>query len=177
MGGWRSTSPSAERSTAPWMQPRAGLEVTARDLPALVDLGREIKLLLEAEREYVDPLEPELRDIYGVIFFQDEEPARLRSLPAQRHDLRRRGGRSLALRQRHVGSARAARCSRAARAREPPHPSQHRRQYVHGARGRRAGVAGMHAVVTEVEGSAHPTGRHEFVLVEDDPLGTGFLLR
>ena len=39
------------------------------------------------------------------------------------------------------------------------------------------GVAGIHAVVTEVEGSAHPTGRHEFVLVEDDPLGTGFLLR
>ena len=38
-------------------------------------------------------------------------------------------------------------------------------------------VAGIPAVVTEVEGSAHLTGRHEFVLEPDDPLGTGFLLR
>jgi len=32
-------------------------------------------------------------------------------------------------------------------------------------------------VVTEVEGSAHLTGRHEFVLEPGDDLGTGFLLR
>jgi proline racemase len=32
-------------------------------------------------------------------------------------------------------------------------------------------------VVTEVEGSAHLTGRHEFVLEPDDGLGEGFLLR
>jgi trans-L-3-hydroxyproline dehydratase len=32
-------------------------------------------------------------------------------------------------------------------------------------------------VVTEVEGSAHLTGRHEFILEPDDPLPTGFLLR
>jgi len=38
-------------------------------------------------------------------------------------------------------------------------------------------VAGIPAVVTEIEGSAHLTGRHEFVLEPDDPLGTGFLLR
>jgi proline racemase/trans-L-3-hydroxyproline dehydratase len=40
-----------------------------------------------------------------------------------------------------------------------------------------AAVAGIPAVVTEVEGSAHLTGRHEFVLEPEDPLGTGFLLR
>jgi proline racemase len=40
-----------------------------------------------------------------------------------------------------------------------------------------AEVAGRPAVVTEVEGSAHLTGHHEFVLEPDDPLGTGFLLR
>jgi len=40
-----------------------------------------------------------------------------------------------------------------------------------------AEVAGIPAVVTEVEGSAHLTGRHEFVLEPGDPLGTGFLLR
>jgi proline racemase len=38
-------------------------------------------------------------------------------------------------------------------------------------------VAGRPAVVTEVTGSAHLTGRHEFVLEPNDPLGAGFLLR
>ena len=33
------------------------------------------------------------------------------------------------------------------------------------------------AVITEVEGSAHRTGEHRFVLEDADELGTGFLLR
>jgi proline racemase len=40
-----------------------------------------------------------------------------------------------------------------------------------------AEVAGIPAVVTEVEGSAHRTGRHEFVLDPGDPLPEGFFLR
>jgi proline racemase len=40
-----------------------------------------------------------------------------------------------------------------------------------------ADVAGVPAVVTEVEGSAHFTGRHEFTLDAADSLGAGFLLR
>jgi proline racemase len=40
-----------------------------------------------------------------------------------------------------------------------------------------AEVASMPAVVTEIEGAAHPTGTHAFVLDPLDPLGTGFLLR
>jgi proline racemase len=36
---------------------------------------------------------------------------------------------------------------------------------------------GRLAVVTEIEGEAHLTGHHEFVLEPDDELGTGFLLR
>jgi proline racemase len=38
-------------------------------------------------------------------------------------------------------------------------------------------VGGVPAVVTEVEGSAHLTGHHQFILGKDDPLGPGFLLR
>ena len=41
----------------------------------------------------------------------------------------------------------------------------------------RAEVDGRAAVITEVEGSAHRTGAHEFVLEPADDLGTGFLLR
>jgi proline racemase len=33
------------------------------------------------------------------------------------------------------------------------------------------------AVITEVEGSAHLTGHHQFVLEPDDPIGLGFLIR
>ena len=40
-----------------------------------------------------------------------------------------------------------------------------------------AEVGGRPAVITEIAGSAHLTGRHEFVLEPSDPLGEGFLLR
>jgi proline racemase len=40
-----------------------------------------------------------------------------------------------------------------------------------------ADVAGRSAILTEVEGSAHYTGRHEFALDPSDPLPDGFLLR
>jgi proline racemase/trans-L-3-hydroxyproline dehydratase len=38
-------------------------------------------------------------------------------------------------------------------------------------------VAGIPAVVTEVEGSAYRTGEHVFSLDPADPLADGFLLR
>jgi proline racemase len=41
----------------------------------------------------------------------------------------------------------------------------------------RTEIDGRPGVVTEVEGSAHRTGTHEFVLEPADELGTGFLLR
>jgi proline racemase len=41
----------------------------------------------------------------------------------------------------------------------------------------RTEIAGCPAVITEVEGSAHRTGTHEFVLEPGDDLRTGFLLR
>ena len=62
---------------------------------------------LEAAHEIVHPLEPELRDVYGVIFWQDEgdEPADA----AERHRLRRRRGRPLAVRL--AAPRRGSRCS------------------------------------------------------------------
>jgi proline racemase/trans-L-3-hydroxyproline dehydratase len=32
-------------------------------------------------------------------------------------------------------------------------------------------------LLTEATGTAHPTGRHRFILTDDDPLGPGFTLR
>src|SRR4029453_17613902 len=48
-------------------------EVSAEELPRLIELGRDIKAALEADHEIAHPLESELRDVYGVIFWQHED--------------------------------------------------------------------------------------------------------
>jgi proline racemase len=46
--------------------------VEPSELPRLIELGRGVKARLEAERDVVHPLEPELNGIYGVVFWQHE---------------------------------------------------------------------------------------------------------
>ena len=149
--------------------------VEPRELPRLIELGRELKRALEDERDVVHPVEPELRDIYGVIFWQDE------------------GGQPLTQRNVTVfadgevdrspcGSGTSARLALLDRAGRLPRGHELRHLSIVGSefRGRVVGdadVSGTPAVVTEVEGSAYRTGEHVFELDPDDPLGTGFLLR
>jgi proline racemase len=154
----------------------APLPVNADSLSRLIELGRAVKRELESGGSFVHPLEPELRDIYGVIFFE-----RLEEGPP--------------LRQRNVtvfadgevdrspcGSGTSARLAlldangELARGQPLVHESivgtTFEARVIGGAE-----VGGASAVVTEVSGSAHRTGEHRFVLEEDDALGTGFLLR
>jgi proline racemase len=151
--------------------------VEPRELPRLIELGRSIKQALEGQHEIVHPDEPELRDVYGVVFWQDEP---------QRGDV---------LTQRNVavfadgevdrspcGSGTSARLALLDAAGElaPGQELRHRSIVGSEFRGRvvaRAEVAGRTAVVTEVEGSAYRTGTAEFTLDPDDDIGTGFLLR
>ena len=153
----------------------AGLDVAPADVPRLIELGREIKRAVEAQHEVVHPEEPELRDVYGVTFFVDE------------------GGSPLVQRNVTVfadGEVDRSPCGSGTSARLALLHDEGRlgvdEKLVHRsivdtefeARVLDAvEVAGAAAVVTEVSGSAHLTGRHEFVLEPDDPLGTGFLLR
>ena len=144
-------------------------------LPRLIELGRRIKHDLEAAHEIVHPLEPELRDVYGVIFWQDEEgdPFTQRNVTVFADGEVDRSP---------CGSGTSARLAlldaegRLPRGRELRHRSivgsEFRARVVGGTE-----VAGLPAVVTEVEGSAYRTGRHAFELDAADPLGTGFLLR
>ena len=46
--------------------------VDPSELPRLIARGRELKAAIEAAHDVVHPVEPELRDIYGVIFWQRE---------------------------------------------------------------------------------------------------------
>jgi proline racemase len=147
---------------------RFELPIEPAFVPRFIELGREIKAAIEAERDIVHPLEPELAGIYGVMFtaenrnvtvFADGEvdrspcgsgtSARL-ALLDQRGELARG---STLMHESIIGSRFAARVVGEER------------------------VADYPAVITEVEGSAHLTGHHQFVLETDDPIGLGFLIR
>jgi proline racemase len=137
-------------------------------LPELIARGRAVKDALNRAGGVAHPLEPELRDVYGVIWtagdrnvtvFADGEVDRS-----------------------PCGSGTSARMALLDATGELPRGAVLRHRGIVGTEfaGRVVGetaVAGVPAVVTEVEGSAHLTGRHEFVLEPGDPLGTGFLLR
>ena len=152
-----------------------GERVEPAELPRLIALGRELKAALEAEHEIVHPLEPELRDVYGVIFWQEEgtEPLTQRNVAVFADGEVDRSP---------CGSGTSARLAllddegRLHRGAELLHRSIVGSEFT----GRVVGdadVAGRPAVITEVEGTAYRTGRAELTLDPDDPLREGFLLR
>ncbi len=152
-----------------------GLAVEPANLTRFVELGREIKDHLNTTAEISHPLEPRLRDVYGTIFFEDAEEPGL----AQRNVTVFADGE---VDRSPCGSGTSARLALLhavgglATGETLDHSS------IVGTRfeGRvveETEVAGVPAVVTEVGGSAHLTGHHQFVLERDDPLGPGFLLR
>ncbi len=121
------------------------------------------------------PLEPELRDVYGVIFWQDEgdDPLTQRNVTVFADGEVDRSP---------CGSGTSARLALLDASGRLPRGEALRHLSIVGSEftGRVTGeaeVAGRAAVVTEVEGSAHRTGRHVFELDPADELGTGFLLR
>ena len=154
-----------------------GLAVEPRHVPAFIELGREIKHALEAAHEVCHPDEPELRDVYGVVFFQDE--------PEEGRGLRQRNVTVFAdgeVDRSPCGSGTSARLAILDRSGELPRGETLTHLSVIGTEfeGRvvdETEAAGRPAVVTEIAGTAHLTGYHQFVLEPDDELGTGFLLR
>lgn len=133
-----------------------------------IEMGREIKASIESKHQVVHPLNPELEGIYGVMFtagyrnvtvFADGEVDRS-----------------------PCGSGTSARLALLDRRAELARGSTLMHESIIGGRfaGRVVGddrVGEYPAVITEVEGSAHLTGYHQFVLAADDPIGTGFLIR
>jgi proline racemase len=149
--------------------------VEPRELPRLIELGREIKRELEAWQGVVHPLEPELRDVYGVVFWQEEgeEPLTQRNVTVFADGEVDRSP---------CGSGTSARLALLDRSRRLPRGAELRHLSIVDTefRGRVVGdadVAGIPAVLTEVEGSAFRTGEHLFTLDPHDALGDGFLLR
>ena len=150
--------------------------VETGELPRLIELGREIKRALEREHEIVHPLEPELRDVYGVIFWQHESegpPLTQRNVTVFADGEVDRSP---------CGSGTSARLAlldrsgRLNRGDELRHLSIVDTEFSARVVGETE-VASLLAVVTEVEGGAYRTGEHVFSLDPNDPLDEGFLLR
>ena len=145
--------------------------VEPAELPRLIELGRAIRSDLEATNTFVHPEEQELRDVYGVIFWQEESatPLTHRNVTVFADGEVDRSP---------CGSGTSARLallhdeSRLATGESLRHLSIVGSEFTG-----RVVEQTPAGVVTEVEGSAHLTGRHEFVLQPDDELGEGFLLR
>jgi len=145
------------------------------ELPRLVELGRRLKREVEEWQDVVHPLEPELRDVYGVIFWQEEaeDPLTQRNVTVFADGEVDRSP---------CGSGTSARLVLLDRSGRLPRGAELRHLGIVGTefRGRVVGdaeVAGIPAVITEVEGSAYRTGEHVFTLDQRDPLADGFLLR
>ena len=153
-----------------------GLAVEPANLGRFIDLGREIKGLVERAGPVVHPRESELRDVYGVIFHEELGDGEM-------------------LHQRNVtifadgevdrspcGSGTSARLAildatgRLPRGRDLLHDGILGTSFV-GSVTAEVDVEGIPSVVTRVRGSAQLTGFHDFVLEADDPLASGFLLR
>lgn len=155
-----------------------GLTVSPAALPALIALQRELRPALERALNVVHPVEPELRDIYGIVFWEPLE-----------------GGPDAPRTQRNVtvfadGEVDRSPCGSGTSARLAMlhgrgelgigKPFQHRSivdSAFYASIVAVAQVAGRPAVITEVEGSAFRTGEHTFTLDPRDPISTGFLLR
>ena len=150
--------------------------VAPEELSRLIALGRELKAAVEAAQDVVHPLEPELRGIYGVVFWQHEgdgPPVVQRNVTVFADGEVDRSP---------CGSGTSARLALLHRAGALDVGDELRHLSVVDTEFRarivaETDVSGIPAVVTEVEGSAYRTGRHVFELDEADPLGTGFLLR
>ncbi len=140
-------------------------------LPRLIELGRAIKADVERDHRVVHPVEPDLRDVYGVIFWQEEGESPL----TQRNATVFADGE---VDRSPCGSGTSARLAllhdegRLALGETLVHRSIVGSEFT----GRVIEETGA-GVITEVEGRAHLTGLHEFVLESADELGEGFLLR
>ena len=152
-----------------------GLSVTPQDLTELISIGREVKHAIEASTEVVHPVEPELRDVYGVIFYETlaDDPLSQRNVTIFADGEVDRSP---------CGSGTSARLAlldddgTLPRGAELIHYGILDTAFI--ARVTDDAHAGhLPAVITEVEGSAYRTGTHVFELEPSDPLGTGFILR
>ncbi|WP_084958229.1 proline racemase family protein [Thermoactinospora rubra] len=143
-----------------------GLTVAPSDLVPLIAAARAVKAGLAGHPATEHPADPRLSGVYGVIFYDELGPGHQRNVTVFADGEVDRSP---------CGSGTAARLALL-------HEDGFRGTLVHdsivGSRflGTVAEVS-PEGVIPEIEGMAYRTGRHQFELDPDDPLGTGFTLR
>jgi proline racemase len=152
----------------------AGLAVEPARLDALIALGREIKWALDGAEVARHPSDERLSGIYGTILYDD-----LGEGPRQRNVAIFADGE---VDRSPCGSGTSARAALlAADGRLGPGAVLRHESIVgtafHARVVETVRSEGREAIVTEIEGTAHRTGEHRFVLDPRDPLGEGFVLR
>jgi proline racemase len=154
-----------------------GLRVVPEQYTQLVEAGREIKRALERIGWGQHPSDPRLGGVYGTIIHED--------LGAAGEALHHRNVTVFAdgqVDRSPCGSGTSARLALLVDSGELPLGAPLLHESVVGtsfrARAVEPGASGRPgAVITEVEGRAHQTGEHLFVLDPEDGLDTGFVLR
>jgi proline racemase len=146
-----------------------GIAVEPGNVADFIALGREIKAAVEAEVELVHPQLTDIRDVYGVTFFEPVAERTQRNVTVFADGEVDRSP---------CGSGTSARLAllEADGVVGPGRPLRHLSIIGTEFVGHITGQA-PEGVLTEIEGTAHPVARHEFFLDPGDPLGTGFLLR
>lgn len=150
-----------------------GLAVEPGAYAELITLGREVKGALDGGVHSRHPSDERLSGIYGTILWEE-----LRGLHQRNVTVFADGE----VDRSPCGSGTSARLALlAAEGRLEPGETLRHGSIVgtefSGTVVERVRAEGREAVITEVEGSAHRTGEHRFVLDPHDPLGTGFVLR
>ena len=143
---------------------QAGFKLEARYLPQLIELGRGLKQHIEVAQTVRNPDRPEIEGIYGVIFTDGERNVTVFA--------------DGEVDRSPCGSGTSARMALLYSTGELKKGEVYHHRGIVGSvfKGRIVAEEDW-GVLTEIEGTAHRTGRHQFLLEEDDELGTGFLLR
>jgi proline racemase len=154
-----------------------GIPVEAWNLDRFVAVARELKQVLEDNPAVEHPLDDRLSGLYGSIFYR-QGPPRL-------HGVHQRSVTVFAdgeVDRSPCGSGTSARLALLDSAAELQRGEILLHESIIGTSfsGRVVGdteVAGIHAVLTEIRGSAYKTGEARFTVDESDPLRLGFRLR
>jgi proline racemase len=152
-----------------------GLSCTPTDLRALIDKGMAIKRAVMATRPIVHPFEQELSFLYGTIFIG---PASNRQVHSRNVCIFAEGEVDRSPTGTGVSGRLAIHHARGEIGLDEPIVIES----IIGSRFKGKVVAvttfgPQAAIIPEVEGSAHITGRHEFFIDPNDPLREGFMLR
>jgi proline racemase/trans-L-3-hydroxyproline dehydratase len=146
-----------------------GLHVTPKDLPQLIDAGRQVKRELSGTEYARHPADERLSGIYGTILYEEVGDLHQRNVTVFADGEVDRSP---------CGSGTSARCALlAAEGRLRPGEELRHDSIINTTFTARIVEAVDDGVVTEVEGTAYRTGEHRFTLDERDVLGTGFVLR